>query len=216
MRAANAANPRHYARQWMMNAHECCCPVCGLLYVKDSENDRRIHRARHRKVLQVYEPKPMAALAACYAKHGSFLQLDSHSPRLLRQRLADMAMMFRRELGFDFAPYEATEDYDEPSHHWLIISANGRAIGGMSARWRIYSDAPAQWVWAWAWVIPAERRGGHTQRCWDMLRAKIPGIKPEPPFSYPIAKFFAERSDVSERIRAIAARTAKAARQKQS
>jgi hypothetical protein len=48
--------------------------------------------------------------------------LNGHSPRWLRNRLESMAMMFRRELGFDFPPYSADEDADE-SLHWLIVTA---------------------------------------------------------------------------------------------
>jgi hypothetical protein len=59
---------REYARtwqSWMIGSwEELRCPVCGLLYVRESEADRRVHRSRHRQVLQVYEPKPDPRLAA--------------------------------------------------------------------------------------------------------------------------------------------------------
>jgi acetyltransferase ESCO-like protein len=177
------------------------CPVCGLLYVRELEEDRRVHRARHREVLQVYEPKPDPRLSALYAEHGNFMPLDSRSPHWLRNRLGSMAMMFQRELGFDFPPYSAAEDDPTPSRHWLIVTADGRSIGGLSARWREYSDASARWVWAWVWVIPSERRAGHAPRCWTMLKAKLPEVEPEPPYSYPIAKFFAARTDVADYVR---------------
>jgi zinc-finger of acetyl-transferase ESCO len=204
---ANTPNPRDYARLWASWCdHGKACPVCGLTYVRELESDRRLHRARHRKVLQVYEPKPVPLLETLHAQYGEFVPVNEQSPRSLRNRLEGMATMFQRELGFDFSPYSADDDRSEPVHHWLIVAADGRAIGGLSARWCVYSDAPAQWMWTWAWVIPSERRAGYTQRCWTMLRAAIQRIEPEPPFSYPVAKFFAEREDVSERIRVIAAR----------
>ena len=90
--------------------------------------------------------------------------------------------------------------------HWLIVTPDNRPVGGFSARWREWADAPSEWMWAWVWVIPSERRTGHVQRCWTMLKAEFPKIEPEPPFSYPIAKFFANRDDVSERTRKLAAR----------
>src|SRR6516165_82058 len=187
---------QEYARTWRsrMLGHweERRCPVCGLLYVRESENDRRVHRSRHRQVLQVYEPKPDLRLAALYAEHGAFVPLDSRSPRWLCSRLGGMATMFRREFGYDFAPYCAAERDPVPSwcpppapaRHWLIGTADGRPIGGLSARWREYSDAPSCWVWAWVWVIPSERRAGHVSRCWMMLKSELPEIVPEPPFSF--------------------------------
>ena len=49
-------------------------------------------------------------------------------------------------------------------------------------------------------VSAAERRAAHVQRCWTMLKAKLPEIEPEPPFSYPTAKFFSSRTDLPDRI----------------
>jgi hypothetical protein len=91
-----AAN-RGYARTWWpWLDHSEAWPVCGLMYVRESEEDRRIHCARHREVLQVYEPKPDPRLAVLYGEHGAFVPLDSHSPRWLHNRLTGMATMFRR------------------------------------------------------------------------------------------------------------------------
>jgi zinc-finger of acetyl-transferase ESCO len=52
--------PRHYARLWRgwHALDEETCLVCGLTYVRESEADRRLHRSHHRKVVQIYEPKP--------------------------------------------------------------------------------------------------------------------------------------------------------------
>ena len=36
-----------------------------------------------------------------------------------------------------------------------------------------------------AWIIPAERRHGYMQLCWNMLGGKWPEIEPQPPFSIP-------------------------------
>jgi hypothetical protein len=95
---------REYARTWRswIGDSEFRCAVCGLVYARESENDRRVHRSRHRQVLQVYEPKPDPRLAALYIEHGPFIPIDDHSPRWLCNRLDGMAKMFRRELGYDF------------------------------------------------------------------------------------------------------------------
>ena len=201
---------RDYATTWDYYDDEAC-PVCGLNYVRESEGDRRVHRARHRKVLQVYEPKPNPQLAALHAKHGIFVPLDDGSPRWLRKRLEGMATMFRRESWYDFAPYSADEE--EPtlwnnrkmSWHWLIVTADGRSIGGLSARWREFSNATPRWMWAWVWIVPSHRRTGYAQRCWEMLKTLMPEIEPEPPFSHPIARFFAVRTDVPDYVREQAA-----------
>lgn len=57
-KTAKMSQTTNYARTWQAWPCDRSCPVCGLTYVRESEEDRRLHRARHRKVLQVYEPKP--------------------------------------------------------------------------------------------------------------------------------------------------------------
>jgi zinc-finger of acetyl-transferase ESCO len=194
------AQEREYARTlW---GRDYGCAVCGLEYVARSEDDRRVHRSRHREVLRACEPKPDLELVG----RGPFLRIDSNSPRRLRKQFAGMARMFQRELGFDFPPYVFEEGDDERARHWMIISPDGRAIGGLSVRCMTYSNAPMCLEWTWVWVIPSERRHGHTQRCWDMLCDRFPSIEPQTPLSIPVAKFFIDRTDVSERTRAFARR----------
>jgi hypothetical protein len=178
------------------------CPVYGFRYVPELKEERRIHRARHRQTLNTCDPKPHPALASHYAQTGAFLAIHGKSPRWLRNRLQNMATLFRRELGFDFRPYDADEP-EEGDRHWLIISPDGRSTGGLSAR--MWGTPPAWW-WAWVWVIPSERGGGHAGRCWAMLRARFPAIEPSAPFSPPMAKFFAGRDDVTEHTRQHAGR----------
>jgi hypothetical protein len=57
-----------------------------------------------------------------------------------------MAIMFRRELGIDFPPYSESEHGQPGSEgrHFVIMAEDGRAIGGLSARWREYEDAPIE------------------------------------------------------------------------
>jgi len=176
-----------------------------MLYVPKVAEDRLMHRERHREVIQTYEPKPLAVIARSYAEHGTFVPLNACSPLTLRRRLENMGRMFKREEGYDFPPYEASEDGDRTGRHWMIVSQDGRAIGGLSARWREYSNAPARWQWAWVWVIPAERRSGWMHRCWTMIRNEISEIEPELPLSIPAARFFAKCDDVTDRVRKHAA-----------
>jgi uncharacterized protein YciI len=177
------------------------CNVCGLFYCKDSPEDRREHRRRHRQVLRIYEPEPIPRLVGC----GPFVKVTPRSPRWMRNRLEGAAIMFRREGAFDFAPYSAGEYYNEGKfRHHLIADPTGRVIGAFGTEWTTYCDASPQWTWIW--VVPSERRTGHMRATWEMLKATIPGIEPKPPFSFGAAAFFVERNDVSDRIKQIAAR----------
>ena len=182
------------------------CSICGLMYATDVDEDRRLHRARHAKVLRIISPKPQGTLAQAYARHGEFVPIERSSPPWMRRRLWGVAVQFKRELGFDFAPYHP-DDNDLKGHHWLIVTEDGRSIGGLSVRWVVFSDAPPQWLWTWIWVVPSERRKGWASRCWNMLAPRFSGIDPDPPLSPPIARFFLDRTDVSEFTRNAAPRT---------
>jgi hypothetical protein len=39
------------------DTHVGICPVCNLLYVRELEEDRRLHRAFHHRGVDVFEPK---------------------------------------------------------------------------------------------------------------------------------------------------------------
>jgi hypothetical protein len=193
---------QHYAQQWKSFRYlddPDRCEVCGLNYCHDSARDRRDHNKRHKQVLDVYEPKPHPELAQRFAADGPFLRIEHSSPLWQRRRLAGMAKMFQRELGFDFAPYHEAETNAPEEHHWLILAADGRTVGGLSVDWRAWRNAPTEWIWAWVWIIPSERRHGHAGRCWAMLKERFPAIEPERPLSLSMMLFFAGRTDVSTR-----------------
>lgn len=56
---------RPYAMEFYKDPdrHQGICPVCNILYVKELPEDRRTHRAFHRRVVNVFEPKPSITLA---------------------------------------------------------------------------------------------------------------------------------------------------------
>jgi hypothetical protein len=69
------------------------------------------------------------------------------SKRRLRYRLYEIALMFRREKDYDFVQWDETSD---DGHGYLLVDADGRALGGAVVRWREYkvftlfiSDPPA-------------------------------------------------------------------------
>jgi RimJ/RimL family protein N-acetyltransferase len=191
---------RPYAMEFYKDPQrfEGTCPVCNMLYVKELAEDRRIHRAFHRSVVDVFEPKPSVTLAKLYSCHGQLVPVRWDSPQPLRRRLASLSRVFKREFGCDFTMYSATGD---PGDGYLVAEPDGRAVGGFVVRWIEYSNAPAQWMLSWVWIAPTHRRRGLMRAAWLMAKDKYPGIDPDPPFSKGAAEFFANRDDLSERIR---------------
>jgi len=70
------------------------CPVCGLNYVPDVEEDRRLHRNFHREVVTTFDPRPNAALKRRHATIGEdFLPVNWGDPKGLHRRLYLIARM---------------------------------------------------------------------------------------------------------------------------
>ncbi|WP_454624850.1 GNAT family N-acetyltransferase [Bradyrhizobium cenepequi] len=150
---------RPYAMEFFKRpeAFDGTCPVCNMTYVKEEPDDRRIHRAFHREIVDVFEPKPSITLAKLYARHGQVVPVrwDSASP--IRRRLANMSRVFKKEFGAGFTTYEKTGD---TRHGYLIAEPDGRAVGSFGVRWLEYSNAPARWVLCWMWIVPSHRQRG--------------------------------------------------------
>lgn len=207
---------RAYANTWSRlgrhfeSPHTSRCQVCGLLHCHpyESDDERLQHRRHHREVLRIYEPQPSPAVFGT----GPFLEVEPRSSLRVRHHLEGCALMFRRECGFDFAPY-STDDHagEAASRQFLIVSPEGRPIGGTGARRRTFEDIGPVWEAAWIWVIPRERRRGHLKAAWGMLKEELPSIRPELPLSEAASQFFAFRMDVPEYVREHAMRNLEAA-----
>jgi hypothetical protein len=85
---------RPYAMEFYKDPdrHEGVCPVCNMLYVKELLEDRRIHRAYHRSVVDVFEAKSNITLAKLYSRDGQLVPVRWDSPRPLSTRRDDTAM----------------------------------------------------------------------------------------------------------------------------
>ena len=191
---------RAYAREFFKHSDtfEDTCPVCNLTYAREEPADHRLHRAFHRDVVDVFEPKTSITLAKLHKQHGQFVPVRWDSARAVRRRLVNISRVFRKEFGAGFTMYEENND---PGHGFLIAEPDGRAVGGFVVRWIEYSNAPACWTLCWVWVAPSHRRRGLMNAAWLMVKQNYEGIEPDPPFSKGAALSFAHRNDVSERIR---------------
>jgi hypothetical protein len=174
------------------------CPGCNLYYVKDLPSDQKIHRAHHTWVVSIFDPKPLATLAKLYPQHGQFISVRSNSPAVLRRKLNSISRIFKKEFGCDFTLYDESGD---DGHGFIIADPQGRAIGGTTVRLIKYKEGPPRWTFCWIWIAPAYRRKGLMLQTWQMVKDAYPTIEPDPPFSKSAALFFADREDVSERIR---------------
>src|SRR5688572_5094376 len=101
---------REYAREFYRRYDTCACPVCNLTYAADYDEDRKTHRVFHKRVVDVFEPRPSVTLAKEYAKHGECVPVGPISNQYLRRRLEHIARVFKREFGCDFTMYSEVGD----------------------------------------------------------------------------------------------------------
>ena len=123
------------------------------------------------------------------------------SPRPWRDAVEGLAYYFRRETGYDFPPYTASEldwNWDLAKDRVLVFAKETvltdwvEAVyffGAVGVRWRDWRDAPASWSIAWAWLHPYERRKGHLTKAWPFILKMFPSPHVEPPLSQAMIGF---------------------------
>lgn len=126
------------------------------------------------------------------------------SPRGLREFVETFAKHFRRELQFDFVPFEADETthsigyipYETYLFHEVANDlfesgkpAKHRCIGACGFRWYEWSDAPASWSFQWVWFHPSFRTRGHLSKAWPYFIQKYGSFHLQQPFSAAMEKF---------------------------
>lgn len=116
------------------------------------------------------------------------------SPLSWRRAVEKLAYYFRREFGYDFPPYEASEveNWDLAKDRVLVFIKKTTLedwedyfyfVGAVGMRWRKWDDVPHGWGLAWAWLHPYERRKGLLTQAWPFLTEKFPAIRIEAPVS---------------------------------
>jgi hypothetical protein len=117
------------------------------------------------------------------------------SPRKVRLVVQDFAYYFRREFGYDFVQFAATERdnykaylFANPSNEWPRVWA-----GACCFRWRDYKDIGSCWSLQWAWLHPYLRRKGIFGAAWDKFRSEMGKFFTEPPYSDAMVAFLRKR-----------------------
>lgn len=119
------------------------------------------------------------------------------SPAVFRNALEKIAYFFKREEGYDFTPYEASDrDHLAVSFIWTDDKhdVDHVGIGGCSFRWRTdWKDLPACWCMSWCWLHPYERRHGRLTEAWPYFEARFGRFFVEPPWSAAMQSFLMRR-----------------------
>lgn len=120
------------------------------------------------------------------------LCVDTSSPYIVRKAVATLGMVFRREFGFDFAPYDVLHPDGTQVWLWVFPTYDDRhgndvlvAFGAAGFSF----DPP--WTLTWAWFHPFMRRKGYFSAMWPTFRERYGTFPIEEPLSDSMEAFVA-------------------------
>jgi hypothetical protein len=116
------------------------------------------------------------------------LPVTPRSPMRFRRAVETIAQYFRREFGYDFTQYDATERSDPRDQVFLWVNpcddlAGVRALGAACFRWRRWSDGSAGLALAFCWLHPYCRRQGVLSASWPHFCERLGDFVVERPLS---------------------------------
>jgi hypothetical protein len=115
-------------------------------------------------------------------------RLTRHSAHHAHQVTERYARYFKREFGYDFVQYAASEPYDmHETQVWLWTSCRYegyRVLGACCCRWRTYTNLPEGfWAMQWVWLHPYARHKGLFTAAWPVVLQQYGALHLEPPLS---------------------------------
>lgn len=136
--------------------------------------------------------------------------LRSNDPLIMRTRLEKIAKFFKREFGYDFVQFGATDFIDSNKVRPFLFAKplyDEREVffGGCCFRFREYKIGPPVWALQWVWIHPYMRHQNLWKTFSDFIISKNEDLKDyfiEPPLSGSMKAFIKKnRPDLCELFR---------------
>lgn len=163
------------------------CSQCGLTYVPEEEEDRKLHRNRHAMVMRMvnhaYKPKPLKSFLKCIETEEWPEHVRMRSPRWKHKQMYYRARAFKKEFGYDFTQWGDGYE-DDPNAHGILFHEEGVILGACAFRWR--GD---HWGMQWVWFAPQARRKGILTKWWPRFVKTFGNFELEYPLSDAMAEF---------------------------
>ena len=135
------------------------------------------------------------------------MKVSPQSPKTIRMHVEEIAYHFKREMGFSFVQFEASETPDSPGFvpweaylfHERVYEKDSdinniriRCFGACCFRWREWTDMAADWSLDWVWFHPYFRQKRHLTKAWCLFKQTYGGFHLAEPIS-PSMKAFLEK-----------------------
>jgi hypothetical protein len=106
------------------------CLECGLAYVRESPEDRKLHRACHDEVVNGVPAHPTKPENVIWRESDDrIIVVTPLSPKAQRVRARKVARVANREVLYDFGLYDESEPPDERNLHLFLYCRGSRVVG---------------------------------------------------------------------------------------
>lgn len=154
------------------------CPKCGMRYVPEIDEDAKVHRKYHDRVMNgVYALKAKSDKILLEKDDYRITVVNFFSPLVQRKRAEEAGRVAHKDTPFDFTPYNSEERLDERNVHIFLLYRKNRIIGLLLVErreyiqkftWKEYENADGKklpkadpiWSIGLVWVHQKHRKKG--------------------------------------------------------
>jgi len=187
---------------------EQTCEYCHFTYTQGDLDSSREHRRFHVRVEHCFDPVASARLSRRIEELGaSAYRVDESSPKWAHKEVYERAVMFKREMEFDFIQWEsppARGRVKEQAVGYLLCPPGASStIAGACA----FRDRDGVWTMDWAWLAPKFRRLGLMRDSWSRLVEAFGDFPLETPLSDSMQAFVTKHGTPAQIAACVAAST---------
>ena len=187
---------------------EHTCDYCGMTFTRGDLESGIGHRSYHRRIQRCIDPTPLSKLARRIEQstNGDAHVVDQTSPKWMHKEMYERAVMFKREMEFDFVqwnfPTTPGRVTEEGVGYLLCLREHPATIAGACA----FRERAEGWTMDWAWIAPGHRRRGLMRSHWARFVERFGDFPLELPLSDAMQAFVGANGTTAqqEMIRAMA------------
>lgn len=162
---------------------EVKCEQCGFSYAKGDLESSLLHRSEHHRWCRSFQPQPLKKFGDRLTKQEHADVVSRASPKWMHEEAYERALMFKREMGYDFPQWTSPPLRGRTSEvgvaYLLTLPEALSTIVGACA----FRERDEGWTMDWVWIAPIYRRRGVLQRYWP----RFVGTYGDFPLEYPLS-----------------------------
>ncbi len=132
--------------------------MCKLNYVPNLPEDVALHKKRHDEAVNGIKARSVKSDRTIWNHNDYRINvLNQWSPKTQRNRAQKVAILGKRDGGYDFPSYTAEEPFDEKDVHVFLLHYKSRAVGILVFSYRSHIS-----IYDWEKNNKLEQISGHS------------------------------------------------------